>query len=266
MTTRMGEKIKLLRKRKGLSQEALAQILGVSFQSVSKWETGTTFPDITLIPSIAAFFNTTTDELFQYNVLENERKAEDICRAAAKLRNTDPAHAEKLLREGLAQFPANEALLTVLLYTLLSMKGREEDILRTGTELVEYGQNEGVRIDVLRILAETYATIGKQDLAEITLDRIPEFYFTKMECAARLLQGERQLDAARFQMNLSASSTVEMLHIMADIHQDEEMAARCRRIASGILDVYQREGGTALEFPGYEWIQSAHNSLKSTVS
>ena len=40
MTMKMGEKIKALRKGKNISQEALAQVLGVSFQAVSKWETG----------------------------------------------------------------------------------------------------------------------------------------------------------------------------------------------------------------------------------
>ena len=40
MTINMGGKIRQLRKQKNLSQEVLAQVLGVSFQAVSKWETG----------------------------------------------------------------------------------------------------------------------------------------------------------------------------------------------------------------------------------
>ena len=52
----LGEKIKALRKKRGVSQEYLADRLGISFQAVSKWETGTTLPDVTLIPAIASFF------------------------------------------------------------------------------------------------------------------------------------------------------------------------------------------------------------------
>lgn len=56
-------KIAELRKNKGIGQQDLADVLGVSFQSVSKWETGTTMPDITLLPSIAEYFNVSVDEL-----------------------------------------------------------------------------------------------------------------------------------------------------------------------------------------------------------
>ncbi|MHB8128109.1 MAG: helix-turn-helix domain-containing protein [Mobilitalea sp.] len=54
-------KIAELRKNKGIGQQELADVLGVSFQSVSKWETGTTMPDITLLPGIAEYFNVSVD-------------------------------------------------------------------------------------------------------------------------------------------------------------------------------------------------------------
>ncbi|MBQ4113237.1 MAG: helix-turn-helix transcriptional regulator, partial [Clostridia bacterium] len=53
---KLGEKIKTLRKQKNISQEVLAQYLGVTFQAVSKWENGTTMPDVATIPAIASFF------------------------------------------------------------------------------------------------------------------------------------------------------------------------------------------------------------------
>lgn len=56
-------KIAELRKEKGIGQQELADVLGVSFQSVSKWETGITMPDITLLPDIAEYFNISVDEL-----------------------------------------------------------------------------------------------------------------------------------------------------------------------------------------------------------
>lgn len=65
-------KIAELRKNRGIGQQDLADVLGVSFQSVSKWETGITLPDITLLPSIAEYFNVSVDELLGLKPLRHE--------------------------------------------------------------------------------------------------------------------------------------------------------------------------------------------------
>ena len=52
----IGNKIREFRKKKGITQEALANALNVSPQAVSKWESGLTYPDMTMIPVIAGYF------------------------------------------------------------------------------------------------------------------------------------------------------------------------------------------------------------------
>ena len=65
------------RRRRGITQEALAEYMGVSNASVSKWETGATYPDITLLPQLATFFHISIDELIGY---EPQMTKEDIRR------------------------------------------------------------------------------------------------------------------------------------------------------------------------------------------
>ena len=60
-----------LRKEKGITQSELADFLGVSFQSVSKWETGTTMPDITLLPKLAEYFQVSVDEILGLKPLKS---------------------------------------------------------------------------------------------------------------------------------------------------------------------------------------------------
>ena len=60
----VGEKIAELRKERGLTQENLAGIIGVSSQAVSKWENNATMPDVMLLPLIADTLGVTIDELF----------------------------------------------------------------------------------------------------------------------------------------------------------------------------------------------------------
>lgn len=54
------------RKEKGITQEELAAYIGVSKASVSKWETGQSYPDITFLPQLASYFNISVDELINY--------------------------------------------------------------------------------------------------------------------------------------------------------------------------------------------------------
>ena len=63
MEINLKEKLRTLRQRKNVTQEALANHLGITPQSVGKWERGEGYPDITLLPKIAFYFDVTVDEL-----------------------------------------------------------------------------------------------------------------------------------------------------------------------------------------------------------
>lgn len=69
----IGKKIAELRKEKSITQEELAGMIGVSAQSVSKWENNTTMPDIMLLPVVAGIFNVTIDELFSFETYKSNR-------------------------------------------------------------------------------------------------------------------------------------------------------------------------------------------------
>lgn len=60
----IGNQIKQLRQRRGITQEEMAQHFGITPQAISKWERDITTPDISLLPEISAYFGVTIDELF----------------------------------------------------------------------------------------------------------------------------------------------------------------------------------------------------------
>lgn len=66
-------KIAELRKQRQIGQQELAEVLGVTYQSVSKWETGITMPDITLLPAIAEYFEVSVDELLGLKPLRKQQ-------------------------------------------------------------------------------------------------------------------------------------------------------------------------------------------------
>ena len=70
-----GNRIKSLRLSRSMTQEQLAQKLGVSAQAVSKWESGTNMPDILILPDLSVIFGVTIDDLF---AMTDEHRMERI--------------------------------------------------------------------------------------------------------------------------------------------------------------------------------------------
>ena len=75
MKLAIGENIRNFRKKNNLTQESLADRLGVTYQSISRWENGTTYPDLELIPFIAEVLSVTVDELLGMPRMEKEKRA-----------------------------------------------------------------------------------------------------------------------------------------------------------------------------------------------
>lgn len=74
----IGHNIKYLRQQKSISQDTLAEHLGISYQAVSKWENGVNAPDISLLPAIAKFFGVSMDTLFSENISAMAEVFEEI--------------------------------------------------------------------------------------------------------------------------------------------------------------------------------------------
>lgn len=119
MKLAIGNKIKSLRKKHNLTQEQLAEQLGISFQSISKWENNIALPDIALVPTIAAYFGISIDELFDYNLKEINDKVEAICKEAYEYRCKEEfIKSREILQEGLKNYSNNELLLSNYLYKI----------------------------------------------------------------------------------------------------------------------------------------------------
>jgi len=74
----LGNKIKNLRLRAGLTQEMLAEELGVSFQTISKWENSVCAPDISMLPKLSVYFGVTIDELFDLTTEQRMHRIENM--------------------------------------------------------------------------------------------------------------------------------------------------------------------------------------------
>ncbi|MBQ7888467.1 MAG: helix-turn-helix transcriptional regulator [Erysipelotrichaceae bacterium] len=257
MNIRLGQKIKELRKTRNISQEVLAQYLGVSFQAVSKWETETAMPDVALIPAIASFFGVSTDELFDYNRLETEKKIMDICWKAAEYRSTDAKKSEEILREGLKMYPGNDIILNNLLYTMRAPE-RSEEVISLCKTLIESTKEDDVKYDAARILAETYHDTNQQNLVLPTLEIIPEIYFSKLELVAKLTDGKTAFDAAEMHAHICISDLIDMLMVMRKHDMDHAGNYECliRSLLNDEVSDWLKSSGMK------EWLNQTHHMIE----
>jgi len=143
MNIEIGAKIKQLRNAAGMTQEQLGNELSVSAQAVSKWESGTTTPDIQLLPEISVLFGVTIDELFS---MTDERKTERIENMIDNMHfipEKDFSDSEKFLREKLSDEKA-KAKATLVLGELYSKRASEynELALETGKKALFLNPDE----------------------------------------------------------------------------------------------------------------------------
>ncbi len=200
----LGNKIRELRKQRGLTQEQLASALNVSPQAVSKWEMATSYPDMTLVPTIAAFFKVSLDTLFDYNAEEIETKINDIRFEADKYFFNDFKKSEKILLDGIAQYPSSDSLKTDLLELYYQhLKDRKEllnKLLDTGNKIISESTDIFCICRCKQMTASAYVDCGEYDSAKKIIDTLPYMYpymlKDKMRVTAYLLKGNDRLKEA----------------------------------------------------------------------
>ena len=115
----LGNNIRQLRRRDKRTQEQLAEALGVTSQAVSRWESGGSYPDMNLIPSIANFFGVSIDELFGYE-WERSHRIDALAAEIDRMNQLNSGHdvciseCIALARSALVEFPGNERLMLCL--------------------------------------------------------------------------------------------------------------------------------------------------------
>jgi len=224
MEIKIGNKIRELRKKRNLTQEQLADNIGVSFQAVSKWENNIALPDITLIPVLANYFGVSTDEILSYDSSEKDREIMDYARRSQQYRETNPNKGWEILQEGLKKYPDNDILLLNLLYVMNyneNLGKHWDETLKIASHLVDKTESDEIRYDALRFVAYAHNAKGDEESAVAALEQIPEMYFTKLSEMAFILTGKPKYNAAKKQKWISFETLLQMMWKLAEYYRDE---------------------------------------------
>ncbi len=147
MQLNLGMKIRQLRHRDGRTQEMLADALGITSQAVSRWESGGSYPDMEMIPSIANYFGITIDELFGYENNREQKIQAILEKADREIRaiggflgkgNGDLSECVELLRNATEEFPEEPRILLKLGDALYFLGWQKMGIISRSNEASDY--------------------------------------------------------------------------------------------------------------------------------
>lgn len=149
MSTTLGKNIKAFRKNKGFTQEELADLLNITPQAVSKWESGNGLPDVSMLIPLAQVLGVSTDSLLGYdNILENEEVTSRIKDTVKSMKNSkDRAqrtlHICELLSTETNMNPGNFEIIKDYVQETANLSMYEDPVLEG------YFQDESERIQKL---------------------------------------------------------------------------------------------------------------------
>lgn len=174
MTTNLAENIRKYRKEKGLTQEQLAEALGVTTGAVYKWEAEKSLPEIGMLMEIADFFDISVDVLLGYEVRKNDRRSTlERLQGYIHDRNSEESliEAERALKKYPHYFDV--VYKCAKLYQMKGYDFQRTSCFRRALELYErakilYEQNADETISILTIqrdIAEIYVALGEPEKA-----------------------------------------------------------------------------------------------------
>lgn len=188
----IGLNIRGLRKNKDLSQEMLAERLGVTFQAVSRWERGESYPDITLLPAIANFFGVSVDYLLG---TEGEKEAEEVEKIVEQCADCDTHYKgdemRRIVDEGLKKFPGNFTLMSWYVYAFQNVK--PEKAIEVGKYVLDNCTDDAVRGWVKRNIIYAYRNSGQKEKAIELAKKLPGYYDSYQDVLRACLEGEERL-------------------------------------------------------------------------
>lgn len=194
MKISIGTNLKYLRQKKGMTQEGLAELMGVSPQAVSRWENDSAYPDITLLPGLALLFDVSVDALVG---MDEIRRGEAVTELHTEIHNlVETGKIEEAIRqarESVRRYPGDTGLLVTLGETLA--RGEDpgavaEAITLFKRALAMDGVSMKAKATASVNLIFLYLRLGRDEEAEVTVKSLSHVWESRELMLPELSEGE----------------------------------------------------------------------------
>ncbi|MBR5349573.1 MAG: helix-turn-helix transcriptional regulator [Lachnospiraceae bacterium] len=233
----IGENIKRLRVQKGITQEQLAEAVGVSAVAVSKWERRETLPDISLLPGLAYFFGISIDELMSYDSAKVEREIRGFISEHTKAAEAnDLKRCMSLSKAAYRKYPNDYEVMELYMWDLVGgyADNASEVILRHADELekitdriLEGCLNAFIRNDAYVMKGKILHVQGRTDEAlQLYRDHLPDWFQTRGQKSEQLFEKDTPEFKEALQTNITELSRFVMNKLSKQIWFCEEGTAQ----------------------------------------
>lgn len=197
------DKLRALRQQKNITQETLSNHLGITSQSVGKWERGEGFPDITLLPKLAFYFDVTLDELLGVDRVKiDETINAYIAESKVYRQSGDNVNNLVLWEKAYAEFPNDCRVMEGLMYAI-NRDGeypcpleKSERIIALGEAILQKSTDTEQRENVIQYLCYTYYGIDNEKALQYA-KMGGSFHATWEDLCCSILEGEEGVKACQ---------------------------------------------------------------------
>ena len=275
------------RRELGLTQEQVAECLGVSTPAVSKWEKGLTCPDITLLPQLARLLKTDLNTLFCFQEKMSKQEISSFCRDITQAGQTHGiAAAFDLAIKKLQEYPHQEELLQCIALNLdglltssapeLEEKAQFEEKITLWYRHLSASSDSRIRNCANYMLASRYIRQRDFDSAQETLDKMPEYHDVIRDVADKtllqvtLFQNQGNHDQAVFQLETALLTAVNRVQIILNKLIDVHLSAGNDQAAQTVADKFRTfielfELWRYSALAGHFQVASAHKNAEQIV-
>lgn len=224
MEIMLKDKLRTLRQKKNVTQETLANHLGITPQSVGKWERGEGFPDITLLPKLALYFDVTVDELLCVDRVRIDEIIDGyIAESRVYKRTGDNAKNLALWEKAYAEFPNDCRVMEGLMYAI-NRDGeypcppdKAERIITLGEAILQKSTDTEQRENAIQCLCFTYKGLDKEKALQYA-NMGGNFYVTREALRCSALDGEEGVTESQLYLRtLIHAAALEASHMTSKL-------------------------------------------------
>lgn len=223
----IGSKIKNLRQENNLTQEQLAQYLGITSRAVSQWECDRTAPDISMIPALCHIFDISSDVLLGIDIEKNNDIINEYIKKANNARNVgNYEEGTIILTEAYGKFPRSYEIMYHLADALVSeysRKGIKEynKVYELCNRIINDCTDMNLRYKSINILALAYEYAGNTEKMRETVKLLPRVYDTYEDYMVYTWRGNNDHKERLEYMSFLIKSLFSMLECLVAHTSDE---------------------------------------------